>query len=309
MKAKHIGLLLLLFIFFSCKEDISIDCYNSLSVINPNKIKKKALIIGIDGFRSDAMQQYISPFMYNLSKSNNVYYTPSHSVENSTWSGSNWASLLTGVHYNKHNVIMNNFDINNFKEFPSFFHYIENAASYLNTVSIDSWTKLYDFTLYPYVDFAISYNRGKDSTIFNKSKEILLNSNPLKPDILFLHFYDLDSIGHTHGFDPLLKEYRNTLNKVDYYIEYLFSIIENKRSNGEDWIIFIVSDHGGYEKSHSDSNNPHINNTIFFVQHPNLKFNKNHITNQSDLAPTILDFIGIFDPEFECKKDGISILK
>ena len=95
-------------------------------------------------------------------------------------------------------------------------------------------------------DLSISYNRGKDSTIFNKSKEILLNSDPLKSDILFLHFSDLDSIGHTYGFDPLLKEYRNTLNKLDYYIECLFSITENKRSNGEDWIFFIVSDHGGY---------------------------------------------------------------
>ena len=103
-------------------------------------------------------------------------------------------------------------------------------------------------------------------------------------------------------------EPKRTLSKIDVFVESLFNIIEEKRNDlGEDWLFFIVSDHGGDGTGHGDSENPHINQTIFFSQHPDLNFIPNYITNQTDLAPTILDYMGVASEEIDCKMDGISI--
>ena len=67
--------------------------------------------------------------------------------------------------------------------------------------------------------------------------------------------------------------------------------------------------------------NPKINNeiifsllkrlseTIFIVEHPTQNFKLNHKSNMTDIAPTVLDFIGISSTKFDCEKDGQSILE
>ena len=87
--------------------------------------------------------------------------------------------------------------------------------------------------------------------------------------MLFLQFDELDGAGHSYGFSSDVTEYAQCLNQTDQYVEQLFSLIENKRSNSEDWMIFIVSDHGGDGTSHSNGQqNEHIINTIFFCPTP-----------------------------------------
>ena len=74
-------------------------------------------------------------------------------------------------------------------------------------------------------------------------------------------------------------------------------------------MFIVISDHGGHGTSHGDPENPYINKTIFFSQHPSIFFDHNYSTNQTDLAPTILNFIGISDSGFDRKTDGRSILQ
>ena len=130
-----------------------------------------------------------------------------------------------------------------------------------------------------------------------------------KTDVVFLHFDELDGAGHGYGFSADVEEYRNTLTTIDGYIEDLFNIIESKRVNGEDWIIFIISDHGGAGTGHGDADNPHINQTVFYAQHPNINFTDYHTTSMADLAPTILDFLGVSSEKYQCIKDGVSIIE
>ena len=88
--------------------------------------------------------------------------------------------------------------------------------------------------------------------------------------MLFLQFDELDGSGHSYGFSPSVQEYTNTVSTLDAYSQELFDIIETRRENGEDWLYVIISDHGGEGFSHSDGSHPNINQTIFFVQHPEL---------------------------------------
>ena len=126
---------------------------------------------------------------------------------------------------------------------------------------------------------------------------------------MFLHFDAPDAAGHGHGFSPNVTEYAQSLKQTDQYVKQLFTIINNKRAAGEDWLIFIVSDHGGDGRGHGGGqDNEHIINSMFFVQHPLLSFSKSHSSSQVDLVPTIFDFMGIKSSAFNCKTDGISLI-
>ena len=39
------------------------------------------------------------------------------------------------------------------------------------------------------------------------TKNLLLNDNPINSDVIFIHFDELDVIGHAHGFSGDVQEY------------------------------------------------------------------------------------------------------
>ena len=309
-KLLPIYLIIITFIITSCQpNDRRINPSSDVITIDSLKINRKVLVVGIDGFRSDIMTPEITPFINSLSQKNNTYFTLDHITEEITYSGPNWSSMLTGVHMDKHNVIDNSFDNNSYNYYPSFFHYIEKANPSINTASIVNWIPINTHLLSNHTDH---YNTEtmNDSTVFEFTKN-LLTHNFLPMDVVFVQLDELDGAGHSYGFHPTIEEYTNTANKIDEYTEMLFNIVQNKRASGEDWLFFVISDHGGEETSHSDGSNPNINQTIFFAEHPDLQFKANccYTSSQVDLAPTILDFIGISSTYFEATTDGVSVLE
>ena len=290
-------------------EEWNIICQETGIQVDTSKSNRKVIIIGIDGVRSEAMTEEISPFLYEFSSSPTTYFTDRNLVERLTFSGPNWSSLLTGVHFCKHKVFDNKYSNNKLTEFPHFFNYIESANSSTVTASIVNWTPINQYSAIAHADHAPT-SQITDQEVFEMAQELLQNQNPMDPDVLFLHFDELDGAGHSFGYHPNIAEYANTLNTIDGYIEQIVATIENKRSNGEDWMIFVVSDHGGDGTGHSDGfDNEHIKYTIFYANHPTESFMQTHTTTQVDLVPTVLDFMGIMSEEFNCKKDGISILE
>ena len=312
-------LLGLFFIFFltSCKKEkvditcseATMECLDTAISIDSTKQGRKVLIIGIDGFRSEAMQQGITPFLFQLSQRGATFYTDSHIVEDLTFSGPNWGSLCTGVHWCKHNVSTNGFEDNDLATYPHFFHYIEQANSSLNTASIVNWLPVNNFIAKNIADYAPEDSRN-DLAVYQAAEDALLNQNPLDPDVLFLHFDELDGAGHRFGFGSPIQEYNEVLITLDTYVADLFSIIENKRTNGEEWMVLVVSDHGGDGKGHSGGqHNDFINKTIFFANSPGENFLENYVSSQADLAPTVLTYLGITSAAFNCKTDGISLIE
>jgi predicted AlkP superfamily pyrophosphatase or phosphodiesterase len=186
---------------------------------------------------------------------------------------------------------------------------LELAYQQINTFSITNWTPINTYICQQYLDYT-SESTLNDSMVFQVARDVLVDSLSIAPDVLFLHFDELDVAGHSYGFSPEVSEYTNTLSKIDVFVESLFNIIEEKRNDlGENWLFLIVSDHGGDGTGHGDADNPHINQTIFFSQHPDLNFIPNYITNQTDLAPTILNYMGVASEEIDCKMDGVSIIE
>ena len=293
-----------------CEDDYMLRCQGLPDNIefDENRINKKVIVIGVDGIRSDVVQESISPFLFGLTQNLDTYFTDSHIVEGNTSSGPNWSSILTGVHMNKHNVLGNDFNNPNFTEFPPFFYFLENIEHEIHTVSLVNWLPIQTHITANFVDYAPEESLS-DFEVYNSCKEILTNNNPVQGDVIFLQFDELDGAGHSFGFSADVEEYSNTLSTIDDYIEDLFNIIQDKRTNSEDWLVLIVSDHGGDGTGHGDANNPHINKTVFYANHPNLNFIDYHITSMADLVPTIFSFLGIYSEQYLCKTDGVSIIE
>ena len=308
---KRISLLpiLIIILFFSCEKP-SNDCHllSNSPEVDTSKLSRKVLVLGLDGVRSDAINENNSPFMFALSATDDVYFTSSHSVESITYSGPNWSSILTGVHYAKHGVTGNDFEHPNFACYPTFFDYIETVDSSIHTASIVNWTPINTHILSSSTDFSPQAS-VQDLEVYENVQNLLINDSPFNADVIFVHFDELDAAGHAFGFSSDVPEYSSTLNTLDSYVENLFNTINTKRLSGEDWLIMIVSDHGGDGTGHGDSQNPYINQTIFFAQHPSLVFKNEYTSSQADLAPTILDFLGISNPNFDCQTDGVSLFE
>ena len=178
----HLLYYYLLLIFCSslqgCKKDISFyDCdfLEHSVILDPLRINNKVLVIGIDGFRSDAMTQEITPFIYDFSE-RNVYKNLSHLTEEDTYSGPNWSSILTGVHYNKHNVRDNSFDGSRFDLFPTFLNYIERNVNSVNTISIVNWIPINQNILSKDVDYYTNSSIN-DSLVYQKARDLLINND------------------------------------------------------------------------------------------------------------------------------------
>ena len=293
-----------------CEDDYMLRCQGLPENIefDENRINKKVIVIGVDGIRSDVVQESISPFLFGLTQNLDTYFTDSHIVEGNTSSGPNWSSILTGVHMNKHNVLGNDFNNPNFTEFPPFFYFLENIEHEIHTVSLVNWLPIQTHITANFVDYGPEESLS-DFEVYNSCKEILTNNNPVQGDVIFLQFDELDGAGHSFGFSADVEEYSSTLSTIDDYIEDLFNIIQDKRTNSEDWLVLIVSDHGGDGTGHGDANNPHINKTVFYANHPNLNFIDCHITSMADLVPTIFSFLGIYSEQYLCKTDGVSIIE
>lgn len=315
----QLSLLVLVGLLASCQPDEEItdyDCDEWTTVCDdytittdPAKANRKVLIIGIDGFRADAMQESITPFMFSLAQNPNTYYTDQNHVQELTFSGPNWSSLCNGVDFCKHQVTTNGFGGNDLSTFPHFFKYVEEANSDKNTVSIVNWTPINEDLASPYADHAPTESIN-DHDVFLMASNALTLDFPLRPDVLFLQFDELDGAGHSYGYHPDVPEYASTLNTIDTYIDSLYSIIENKRANGEDWLVCVVSDHGGEGFGHGDQpEDEDVRHTIMFMQTPTETFKHWYTSSQTDLAPTVLEYLGIASAEFDCKTDGVSIIQ
>ena len=156
-------------------------------------------------------------------------------------SGQNWTSILTGVHYEKHHVTDNSFQNNRLEYYPNF-NYLESSMDNFDSYSITNWFNKSN-VLKNDVDYAnIEYI--DDSLVYEISRQKIINIKTANPSSIFIHFDELDAAGHEFGFSNEVFEYTETLNQIDTYISGLYSLVEERRNNGEDWLVVFVSDHG-----------------------------------------------------------------
>ena len=200
--------------------------------------QKKVLIIGIDGCRQDALQLANTPHLDGLL--DHSIYSYDALTHGPTWSATGWSSMLTGVWETKHGAYSNAFENTNFEQYPHFFNHVEAHNSELSTVSICHWAPINTEIL----DAAdIELNVDTDAEVSSQAVGFL---SGFDPDIMFLHYDDVDHTGHGFGFFPDVPEYMETIETTDSLVGEVLTALENRPTYAEeDWLIIVSTDHGG----------------------------------------------------------------
>lgn len=222
--------------------------------------KPKVLFIGIDGVRSDALQQANTPNIDTLMAHGLYTFDSWHC--GATSSGASWSTMLTGVWEAKHQVTNNSYTNPNYANYPYFPKRAKECLPNLKAVQIITWDPMNDPTnsnnTAGYV-FNSGFNQSIDAGTHGQgavtaAAKIQLNDPNL--DILFIHYDETDAAGHSSGFNPANAQYMNAIQTVDQEIgEVLEKLYQRPTYAQEDWLIMLTTDHGGIGTTHGGQSN------------------------------------------------------
>lgn len=282
---------------------------------------RRVLIIGIDGCRRDVMAQVIqdgtAPHLARIASGSRAFWNmeaggePSGERNQPTISGPGWSTLFTGVFANKHGVLGNGekFVAGRFDTAPHFFRYLREAhpKAWLGSIVGDTWPEvnkilirksgenLVDcFTIVPteMAGEGETLRKLNDANVAREAVRCLREENP---DVLFLHFLDVDHAGHKFGFSKEVPLYVSTLQKLDALIGTVMQAMETRpQFRDESWLIVVTTDHGGLKKSHGGQT-PEERQIFAFFQAPGLppREERTGQVYQTLVTPTVLNYLGL----------------
>ncbi|HXK78192.1 MAG TPA: alkaline phosphatase family protein [Oscillospiraceae bacterium] len=83
------------------------------------------------------------------------------------------------------------------------------------------------------------------------------------PELIFAIYEACDDTGHTTGYGQMYPEYRAAFDRVDRMTGEAFQEVQRReRELGEDWLVLLTSDHGGYGFEH---NGPSVQERTTFL--------------------------------------------
>lgn len=227
---------------FSCSRDIpALKEYGTSSdSLNFQLAQRKIMVIGVDGAVGDAVKKADAPNMHAFTK--HAVYSYDVLVDTPTTSATAYTSLFTGVRVEKHQVKDNTFSGNNLAEYPLIFDYLKAANSNINIAGYTTWNPL--FSQYLLAGATRNVNLpGNDVAIKDSVVNFLKNGTP---DMVFCNFSSVNKAGLDFGFGDASSKYMQAITRVDEYIGSIYAAIrEREIKYKEDWVILIVSDHGG----------------------------------------------------------------
>ncbi|MFM1875797.1 MAG: hypothetical protein RL266_1534 [Bacteroidota bacterium] len=222
---------------------------STIFITNIQAQERKVLFIGVDGVRSDALQQANTPTWDSLTSVGLFTYTSWH--VGITVSGPSWSSMLTGVWQDKHGVTDNSYTGSDFNSYPYFVTRAKEHIPNLKAIEVSSWTPMCDVS----VGGAV-YNNGWDASLnppTDDAVEAVAVTQLLDPDldVLFVHIDDVDAQGHGNGFSPTVNPYMSQIEYVDGQIRTILNALKNRANYAnEDWLVLMTTDHGGIGTGH-----------------------------------------------------------
>lgn len=256
--------------------------------------KPKALLIGIDGCRPDALQAAQTP---NIDKliGGGAYSFDAQTCA-LTKSGPSWASVLTGVWPDKHGVVNNSMVGERFDQYPHFFKRLRDIRPDSYTASIVHWEPIHS-KIVSGADQSMAY--PADEEVADAAVRVVADT---KLDVLFLHFDEVDGAGHRHGYSSIVQEYIEAIERTDGYVGDVVDALTNRPSYGhEDWLVVLTTDHGGSAtKSPEDKKYRHGDDvpehrTVFLIVsgHSSMTGQIEPAPVSVDIPPTILAHLGV----------------
>ena len=208
--------------------------------------KRKVLVIGIDGCRSDALQLANTPSIDSLVAHGFYTYDSWHC--DISISGPSWSSIMCGVYHWKHGVTNNSYTGSNYNRYPYFPTLAKQIDSTFKCVQYTEWNPMSSDV----------YNDGWDQKIVGTdgysqgtgTAAVALIADP-KTDVLFTYFDHVDLTGHASGFSPTNPSYIQAIEEVDVQVGNIINAMRARPTyNQEDWLVLLITDHGGIGTGH-----------------------------------------------------------
>ncbi|MBR5202087.1 MAG: alkaline phosphatase family protein [Clostridia bacterium] len=236
------------------------------SELPDGKTEKKAIIIGYDGCRVDALKLSEGAIKYmiengasaNYSYCGGVNYPEKNTQDTSTAPG--WCSILTGVWADKHGITEN--DITKSMEYKTLLTSLVEDKTIDSSMFVTKWKGHFDRDNATYLEEKAYCEENNLNVVFNRCdddedsfvytiKEI---EQQKCADFLFVIYEHTDSAGHNSGFTYNNPKYREAFIEMDNYGYDTIKAIEGRETyETEDWLIIITSDHGGIGTNHGDA--------------------------------------------------------
>lgn len=257
--------------------DMIVDHYNS--ALPEGKTEKKAIVIGYDGCRADALtlikdnKSGINTLLeegasFNLAYCGGVNYPDGENTQ-ATSTAPGWCSLLTGV-WAEDNGVYANSQPKSLEYKTLMTELVENgtidSASFITKwgghFSKDDSTYINEKKYCEDNNLAVSFNKtsGNEGSMIKAAKEL---SKADCPDFTLAIYENTDSNGHNLGFsinNPFYKLGFDHCEKFAY--DTIRTIKARDTFETEDWLIIITSDHGGFGTGHGG---PTIQERMIFI--------------------------------------------
>lgn len=264
---------------------------------NPDA-RPHVLVIGVDGMRPDAMMYAHTP-MFDVLRDHGAWTLDGRTQDTTvTDSSAGWASLFTGVDSDKHGVL-NNGGIGGWdRSWPTFAWRAHEAG--ITTAMVAQWipalAQLHE-------DGAFDWSSiGGGSVVSDQIVDRLAEHDD---ELLLTHFDDVDHAGHASGFTPVNPEYVEAIEETDANArDMIEAILDRPDLAAEDWLIVVMTDHGGEGTNHGPMNLPNQRIPFIFTGsgRPRGEILGPAVTHM-DVAPTVLEHLGV-GPDDDWDLDG-----
>jgi predicted AlkP superfamily pyrophosphatase or phosphodiesterase len=207
----------------------------------------------------------------------------------------------------------NSFKHNKISQYPHFFKYLEANDSTIRTASYPHWMPINKFIVNGNADYA-PYEEKEPEDAAVKDKAISWLQSEKAPDASFIHFDNVDHMGHTYGFSPVIKQYTDAVSQVDKYIRQVFDmVVQRKAKYKEDWLVIISTDHGGRIHRQVGGHavgifNKHIRKVFVIINGEDTTPGEISFPHTVDIAATVLQYFNIpLKPEWKIQGKAVGL--
>lgn len=280
--------------------------------------KPKTLVVMLDGFRSDAVENGAMPNLRRLIDGKwqdgyNCAWTPAAQTVPDALASSapNHAAIALGVTTAKNNIENNGqYKRCDYAKYPSWLVRIAEARPGAKVLFMFSWKADEGLCPSPKVEFVWSRATAGAMGLRNGTMRTCDRANGRElerrlatedaPDATLLFLDCPDHAGHGIltgdgvGFYPYSTAYLGAVSECDGIIGRCLDAIAKRSSfKDEDWLIMVTSDHGGYAKTHGLKGG-HATAIPLIVASRRAKQGRiPGVPHNYDIAPTVLNHFGI----------------
>ena len=246
---------------------------------------RRVLVLGLDGLRGDALAVADTPALDRLVQEGAWTLKASTQLEARTVSAPGWTSIFTGVDSDRHGV-SSNACVRRNKGLPSFLWHARNTGGFSVALGVN-WRPILRIVESDARDIS---QRGEDHEVVDWMVERLREGTQ---DVYVVVLDDIDAAGHSTGFSPENPTYIEAIETMDRNVGAMWEVVST-RTDQEDWLVVMTSDHGGEGRGHG-STNAVCREVPLIVWGAGVQSGEisGNTPTQMDLFPTVLHFLEI----------------